>query len=107
MPKELLFSAFPKKLKKASLEDFLEKSSEPIEKPPLDNFSARGVKNTYLDQSKASLWSTYIDTFMAFINDSPYAKELKARGLESPRSAEGREKESSDSARAFWMGRVT
>ena len=31
----------------------------------LDNFSARGVKNTHLDQSKASLWSTYIDTFMA------------------------------------------
>ena len=31
----------------------------------LDNFSARGVKHTHLDQSKASLWSTYIDTFMA------------------------------------------
>jgi len=31
----------------------------------LDNFSARGAKHTYLDQSKASLWSTYIDTFMA------------------------------------------
>ena len=26
----------------------------------LDNFSARGAKHTYLDQSKASLWSTYI-----------------------------------------------
>ena len=31
----------------------------------LDNFSARGAKHTYLDQSKASLWSTYIDMFMA------------------------------------------
>ena len=26
----------------------------------LDNFSARGAKHTYTDQSKASLWSTYI-----------------------------------------------
>lgn len=31
----------------------------------LDNFSARGAKHTYRDQSKASLWSTYIDMFMA------------------------------------------
>ena len=31
----------------------------------LDNFSARGAKHTYTDQSKASLWSTYIDVFMA------------------------------------------
>ena len=31
----------------------------------LDNFSARGAKHTYRDQSKASLWSTYIDAFMA------------------------------------------
>ena len=31
----------------------------------LDNFSARSVNHIYLDQSKASLWSTYIDTFMA------------------------------------------
>ena len=27
----------------------------------LDNFSARGTKNTYRDQSKASIWSTYVD----------------------------------------------
>ena len=26
----------------------------------LDNFSARGAKHTYTDQSKASIWSTYI-----------------------------------------------
>ena len=31
----------------------------------LDNFSARGAKHTYTDQSKASIWSTYIDVFMA------------------------------------------
>ena len=31
----------------------------------LDNFSARGAKHTYIDQSKASIWSTYIDMFMA------------------------------------------
>ena len=31
----------------------------------LDNFSARGAKHTYRDQSKASLWATYIDAFMA------------------------------------------
>jgi len=31
----------------------------------LDNFSARGVKHTYRDQSKASIWSTYVDAFMA------------------------------------------
>lgn len=31
----------------------------------LDNFSARGVKHTYRDQSQASLWATYIDMFMA------------------------------------------
>ena len=30
----------------------------------LDNFSARGVKHTYRDQSKASIWSTYVDAFM-------------------------------------------
>jgi len=31
----------------------------------LDNFSARGAKHTYRDQSKASIWSTYVDAFMA------------------------------------------
>ncbi len=31
----------------------------------LDNFSARGAKHTYIDQSKASIWSTYIDMFMS------------------------------------------
>ena len=31
----------------------------------LDNFSARGAKDTYRDQSKASIWATYIDVFMA------------------------------------------
>ena len=34
----------------------------------LDNFSARGAKHTYLDQSKASLWSTYIDMFLSLIH---------------------------------------
>lgn len=31
----------------------------------LDNFSARGVKHTYADQSTVPHWSTYIDAFMA------------------------------------------
>ena len=31
----------------------------------LDNFSGRGVVNTYMDQSVASIWSMYIDAFMA------------------------------------------
>ncbi len=31
----------------------------------LDNFSARGVRNTYADQSTVTHWSTYIDAFMA------------------------------------------
>ena len=31
----------------------------------LDNFSGRGVTQTYKDQSQVSIWSTYIDAFMA------------------------------------------
>ena len=31
----------------------------------LDNFSARGVKDTYRDQSTVTLFSAYIDSFMA------------------------------------------
>ena len=39
----------------------------------LDNFSARGAKHTYADQSQVPLWSTYLDAFMAleYISTNP------------------------------------
>ena len=45
----------------------------------LDNFSARGTKNTYRDQSKASIWSTYVDAFMAleYLSKNPKVNKSK------------------------------
>ena len=45
----------------------------------LDNFSARGAKHTYRDQSKASIWSTYIDAFMAleYLSKNPKVNKDK------------------------------
>ena len=45
----------------------------------LDNFSARGVKNTYRDQSKASIWSNYVDAFMAleYLSKNPKVNKSK------------------------------
>ena len=45
----------------------------------LDNFSARGTKNTYRDQSKASIWSTYVDAFMTleYLSKNPKVNKSK------------------------------
>jgi len=45
----------------------------------LDNFSARGAKHTYRDQSKASIWSTYVDAFMAleYLSKNPKVNKDK------------------------------
>ena len=45
----------------------------------LDNFSARGAKHTYSDQSKVSLWSTYIDAFMTleYLSKNPKVNKNK------------------------------
>ena len=49
----------------------------------LDNFSARGAKHTYLDQSQASLWAAYIDMFMAleFLANHPKVNKKKLEYL--------------------------
>ena len=45
----------------------------------LDNFSARGVKDTYRDQSTVTLFSAYIDSFMAleFLANHPKVNKKK------------------------------
>ena len=45
----------------------------------LDNFSVRGIKNTYRDQSTVTLFSSYIDSFMAleFLANHPKVNKKK------------------------------
>ena len=64
--------------------EFMRDQQEPLLKMGiatmyLDNFSARGAKNTYKDQSKISIWSTYIDAFMSleYLSKNPKINKTK------------------------------